>query len=61
MFLRLYFLLPDENTTEKVVDDLTETGIELRNLHAHVKQDSSNHLPATVVGKKWIWPKAWKM
>lgn len=47
MFLRLYFLLPDENTTQTVVDDLTKTGIELRNLHAHVRQDSTSNLPAT--------------
>lgn len=47
MFLRLYFLLPDENTAVKVVDDLTQAGIDMRNLHAHVKHISSSSLPAT--------------
>ncbi|MCW8955669.1 MAG: hypothetical protein OQL09_02205 [Gammaproteobacteria bacterium] len=45
MFLRLYFLLPDEMSTQKVVDDLTQTGVNLRNLHAHVKHVGSSHLP----------------
>jgi len=46
MFLRLYFLLPDEKTTEKVVDDLSQTGVDFRNLHAHVKHVTSEQLPA---------------
>ena len=52
MFLRLYFLLPDENTAEKVVDDLGQTGIEFRNLHAHVKHVSSDQLPAATRWQK---------
>ncbi|MFW2372798.1 MAG: hypothetical protein ACN4GM_06710 [Gammaproteobacteria bacterium] len=46
MFLRLYFLLPDEKTTKNLVDDLSQTGIDYRNLHAHVKHVRSDQLPA---------------
>ena len=52
MFLRLYFLLPDENTAQKVVDDLNQTGIDFRNLHAHVKHVSSDQLPAATRWQK---------
>lgn len=52
MFLRLYFLLPDEITTDTVVDDLAQTGIDMRNLHAHVKHVGSSELPAATRWQK---------
>jgi len=34
MFIRLYFLLPDELLTKRVVDDLASTGIKHQQIHA---------------------------
>lgn len=34
MFIRLYFLLPDELLTKRVVDELTGTGIKHQQIHA---------------------------
>ena len=52
MFLRLYFLLPDEKTASKAVDDLARSGIDMRNLHAHVKQVKASQLPAATRWQK---------
>jgi len=51
MFLRLYFLLPDEHQAQKVIPDLLDLGISKNNIHAIIRhQPSSQSLPAT---NKW--------
>ena len=39
MFLRLYFLLPDEQQAAKLVQDLETAGIKRKHLHAHARNE----------------------
>ncbi len=51
MYLRLYFLLPDEAHTRKLVDHLVDEGLGTKQLHAHMRTHPvGEHLPKAT---KW--------
>ncbi|MDH5765029.1 MAG: hypothetical protein OEZ38_03350 [Gammaproteobacteria bacterium] len=51
MFLRLYFLLPNERLAQNVIPDLLELGVRKNNIHAIIRhQPSAQSLPAS---NKW--------
>ena len=54
MYLRLYFLLPDEDQARKVVNHLLDEGLHARNIHAHQHSVdmSKTDLPAARMWKK---------
>ncbi|MCW8911184.1 MAG: hypothetical protein OQK76_11265 [Gammaproteobacteria bacterium] len=50
MFIRLYFLLPDEAQAHQLIPDLINYGISKKNIHAIVRNNPDSSLPAST---KW--------
>ena len=51
MFIRLYFLLPNEQLTKKVITELTQEGIHYKNIHALARNETADSsLPSAT---KW--------
>lgn len=52
MLRRLYFLFPDENHTQKLVDELTSWNIPKSRIHAISRGDKTGNLPAATERQK---------
>lgn len=52
MLRRLYFLFPDENHAQKLVDELTSRNIPKSRIHAISKSDNTGGLPAATERQK---------
>ena len=52
MYLRLYFLLPDENLARRVVDDLIDSGLQSKHIHAHRR---INHSDTSGLKRPRMW------
>ena len=50
MFIRLYFLLPNEAQAQKLIPDLINYGISKKNIHAILRNNPDSSLPAST---KW--------
>jgi len=50
MFIRLYFLLPNEAQAQKLIPDLINYGINKKNIHAILRNNPDSSLPAST---KW--------
>lgn len=55
MFLRLYFLLPNEELTHKVISELTESGIK-KTIFTQLADINhpTRHYPQPANGNEWI-------